>query len=1095
MKYIVLTFFAFTLAFKSFSQKNIEDKSASSIFLQGMFLKYDKKYEEAIQLYEKVSINDTNYSAAQIEIADCYYFQDDFKNAQVVLNDLLDLNLPYSKKHVAYKLLGLSYEKDRQFDKALEVYNKGIELFPYCYGLYSNRGYSYENAEKHNESVKDYMKALVLNPSSAISHFHLGMYAAHEGMYAEAILSLTTYLLLDPGSQRAQEALVTIEQLSDLSFVPKPKNLIWSEDVDGFEAINKAIKEKTIVGNKKMKFTIPTIFGDQLNAILSQCKYQKDNEGFWNQSYLRFYQEIAANNRVDELVQFMLKSSMDEVIQKKIKKRAAKIDVFLSWIQTLWVNSIQYQYMEFEGTKQHVLVEYNKAGIAGFGKVDEDNNLTGMWYILYPNGSVSIKASYGQESKPEGLWVWYNVYNGKIKNTAMYKDGEANGDAFYYFYSGELSQKKHFRDNELEDTIYSYYRSGDLYEKYAVSGGKKNGRIVGYYENGKLNYEYSFVIGFAQGPYKKYYPNGQLEDEFNLVNDQIEGLRTKYYPNGAKMSEVNYKNDFIDGTSKSWFINGKLEEEKNYKEGKQIGKFAEYYSNGNLSFGGELDETGKQNGTSISYDYDGVKYEEQDFKKGELIEIRSYNKKGEIIHKSSKKGKKLDFVAHYPNGNKRSEGVYEEDVRVGKWTYYDKKGNIESVESYENGYLTDTIYDYFANGKVKVLSVYNYGERDGLYLKYNIFDTLIEEGNYNNGVIDRDWYTYNLDGGKVGEYYYSDGYEQGIQKTFCVNGKLESWKEIELGKVVSQLFLDTNENKIDQFGQFHGEVKLHDASNNYIRYKGMFKNGVADGRANWFGIDGSILTEGNFINDEKDGLWKWYYEPGKVMKEVEFLMGREHGAYKLYHPNGKLSFEATYVSGNIEGVAKDYYLNGALSYEANFMDGERHGKTVYYDYSGNVMLIRYYDNGEFISYSYLDSTGKEVEPIKLTTGNNLIVSYYKNGQKATEHNRKNGLIEGKYVEYGFDGKVISEEMYENGLPHGKFSEYDEKGTLIYEVTNKVDEHHGVEKRYYPNGTIQEETTYLYGEKHGESKKYSVDGKLIQTITYYNGESVKLVSSH
>ena len=1095
MKYTFLTLCACILfSGNSFSQKNIEDKSASDVFFEAMFLNYDKKYEEAIEVYQKVSMNDTNYSAAQIEVANCYFYQEDYKNAQDVLSELLDLKLPYSKKHIIYKMLGLAYEKDRQFEKALEVYNKGIALFPFHHGLYSNRGFSYENAEKFTEAARDYKKAILLNPTYAGNHYHLGMLAAHDGMYTEALLSLLTYILLEPKSQRAQEALITIEQISDLSFNAKAKNIDWEEDADNFDKLNQAIKNKTSVDkNVKLKFTIPTDFGNQLHYIFSNSEYQKDNEGFWNQFYLKFYKEIFINEKLDGLVQFALQASIDEDILKKVRKKAAKIELFLGWIQVKWQETLPYKYMEFEGKKQHVMIWYTGTGLNAYGLYDSNNKPIGNWNYYHPNGSLHIKAEFNDENDEHGLWTWYNVYNGNIVSSVKYKNGKANGDAFYYYYTGELSEKRHYRDDELEDTVYSYFRSGDLYEKYTVAAGKKNGDFVQYYENGKVRYTCSFVIGLAQGAYKRYYANGQLSDSFKLVNDKIEGLRTEYYPNGAKSSEVYYKNDMLDGTYKVWYQNGNLEIERNYMAGKQVGKFAEYYSNGILSYDGELDETGKQNGTASVYDYDTKKYEQKDYKKGELIEIRSYNKKGEVFYKASKKGKKLDFVAYYSNGNKRSEGVYLEDVRIGKWEYFDQYGNLESIENYENGYLSDSAVDYFATGAVKSKVNYDYGDRNGLFLKYNIFDTLVEEGIYTDDEVDRDWYYYNSDGQITGEYYYNNGYEQGIQKTYGVNGKISSWKEIELGKVVSQLYLDTNGNKIDQYGQFHGEVKLHDPSNSYVRYKGMFKNGMAEGPCAWYDIDGSVLTEGAYVNDNKNGVWKWYNEAGKLVKEMNYLLGVEDGPVKTYFSDGKISHEGTYVGGSFEGVSKDYYTNGAVSIESNYVNDKKHGKTTYFDQFGNIIMIRNYDKGIFISYSYLDQNGKEVEPIKLTTGNNHIVTYFKNGTKASEHDRKNGLIEGNYIEYNINGKIISEEMYYHGVSHGPIKEYDENGVLIYEANNKVDELHGIAKKYYSNGKIKSEMPFKYDERHGEYKEYSVDGKLVKTVIYVNDDAVKLIN--
>lgn len=125
--------------------------------------------------------------------------------------------------------------------KCLEYYNKGIELFPYHFGFYANRAIAYQNADQHENAIKDFKKAILLNPNSPGNHFHLGMYAANEGYYAEAIISLSIYILLENDTERSVTALSTLEQLCDLTFEAKSKQINWNEETDYFEKLNEEI--------------------------------------------------------------------------------------------------------------------------------------------------------------------------------------------------------------------------------------------------------------------------------------------------------------------------------------------------------------------------------------------------------------------------------------------------------------------------------------------------------------------------------------------------------------------------------------------------------------------------------------------------------------------------------------------------------------------------------------------------------------------------------------------------------------------------------------------------------------------------------------
>lgn len=1053
-------------------------------------LSSDKKYDEAIEEYEKVSFNDTSYSAAQLEVANCYFNKEDFKMVQQTLLDLIDLNLAYSRNHIVYKMLGLAFEKDKNLEKCLEYYNKGLELFPNHYGFYANRAIAYQNANQYENAIKDFKKAILMNPSTPGNHFHLGMYAAHEGHYSEAIISLSTYLLLEYNTERSATALGTLEQLCDLTFEPKSKKIVWDEESDFFEKLNVAILDKTSTKkDNKIKFSLPSAIGNQFYYILSTSKYQKDNFGFWNQFYMRFYSDLYTKEHLNGLVLSLLRASQDETIYKKLRKKIKILNQFMSYAEKSWVLQTEHQYLEFEGVKQHVLVGYGLNGFEAIGKSDSLNVPIGTWYYYHPNGTLSLKAEYDEEGVSNGLWTWYNLTNSKIQSTVRYKDGKADGDAHYFYYSGELSVKKSFKDDKEDGNVFCYYRSGDLSETYSFKNGLKDGPVIGYHENGQKSYVYSYKDGIANGYYKEYFPNSVLYVEFNLVDDKIDGVRKEYFSTGTIKSETNYKLDVLNGVTKTYYSNGKLESDKIFKEGKQVGAFVEYFSNGTISFNGELDESGKENGTSTSYDLDGKKFQEQDFKKGELIEIRSINKKGEIFNKCKKKGNEVDYKSYYADGGICSEGLYLNDVRSGKWTFYDRYENIETIEIYENGLLVDSALTFHPNGKLKIKAHYDADILYGMYLKYNIQDTLIEEGFYRDDLLDKDWYTYNSDGKLVGEYYYVAGNENGIQNSYGVNGKMTDWREIELGKVISQIYLDTNESKIDQFSQFHGEVSFHNALNTFVRFKSNFKNGLANGFSYWYTPSGKVVAEGNYINDKRDSVWKWYYDNGKLEKIATYSFGLENGTSKSYYPDGTLMAEETFFLDKKQGVFKRYYENGVLEHETNFIEDERHGKSVDYDREGNIIIIRYFDNGIFVAYSYLDKDGNEITPIKLSKEKDLVITYYKNGTKASEHNRLNGYVDGRYISYSFNGKILTDENYIYGVFNGPYKEFDKDGNLELESNYKLDGLHGICKTYYPNGKVKKEENYLYGQKHGNTNHYSIDGKLTQTDVFYNDELI------
>ncbi len=1076
------------IPFSFFSQKNIEIKPSLDIIIEGVNLHDEEKYEDAIELYQKVAVNDTNYSLAQFETSLSYFAMEDYKNAIKTIEDLLALELVYPEKNILYTMLGSSYDESGDLEKAIESYNRGIELFPMSYKLYYNRALVYTKLEKHKEAIEDYKKAISCKPDHLSSHYNLGKYALNEGHYTEAMLSFITYLMMDPTSERANYVIQMMENASNGEIELESENFFWDEK-ENYDQLNIFFKNKVALEkNYKVKLTIDRDYGKQLHFLLSNLKYDEKNTGFWNQTYLPFLKGIFEAGRFDDMIMFSLQSSGNSKTQSKLRSKKSKLISFRDFAIGQWNSHVNYKYIDFEGQFQLVYINYEDEGLSSLGIV-KDNNAVGNWYYYFSNGALNMTGTFSDEGKQIGNWKIYNMYNGKLSNEISFEDGKREGEQLLYYFSGELNKKFTNKDGLAEDTVYYYYRSGDVSEKFAMYNGEKNGDIFGYHENGQLNYHYTLKDGIAEGKYLSYFPTGVLAFDFDLKNDKRNGKYISYHENGKKKIEQNIIDGELDGESKSWYVNGQLESVSSYKEGKMVGDYVTYFSNGKISAKSTFDESGKENGTSEDFDLDGVKFHERTFKKGELISVKSFNKKGEVIFESTKKNKKIEYKYFYPDGVLKVEGRYLNDLRDGEWKFYSRYGNLTGIENYKEGDLTDTSKYFYNNGQLKAIEVYEDGEINGLYLKYNIFGELILEGIFKNGDWDRECYEYDDFGDISTEYFYVDGELNGILKEYAVNGKLISWKNFEYGKEISNNFLDTNEVVIDTKPEFHGNVKLHDYLNKYISYEANCKNGVNDGKTAWYFPDGSVSTVGYFSNDKKNGVWKRFYMNGKPYYEENYVNGNKEGKQVYYFDNSTIKSTEFFINGSKEGEEINYYSSGKKSSVMNYFEDELHGKCVYYNLEGEIYLIRYYDNGVFKSYSYIGKDGKEVEPIPLKIGENKIVTYYPNGKIASEHVRNNGLIEGDFIVYFTNGKIQSKEGYKFGDLHGESIFYYENGNVSLKYNCKYDNYVDEMFEYYESGQIETSSVYVKDKKHGIEKQYSKEGKLIKEIEYYNDEII------
>ena len=141
---------------------------------------------------------------------------------------------------------------------------------------------------------------------------------------------------------------------------------------------------------------------------------------------------------------------------------------------------------------------------------------------------------------------------------------------------------------------------------------------------------------------------------------------------------------------------------------------------------------------------------------------------------------------------------------------------------------------------------YKIGERTGKGKEYNLYDILIFEGEYLNGIKN----------GKGKEYYY--------------NGKLKYEGEYLNGK-------KWNGKEYNRLNEIIYEIK------------------DGKGKVKEYFNDESLIFSGEYLNGERNGQGKEMYTNDKIKFEGEYLNGKRNGKGKEYNYKGKLIFEGMIV--------------------------------------------------------------------------------------------------------------------------------------------------------------------------------------------------------
>ena len=99
--------------------------------------------------------------------------------------------------------LGLRFQQQGDHKKAIDHYDKGIELNPQYAEAYNNRGIAKADSGDYQGAINDFDKAIELNPKQAGAHNNRGLAKGVSGDYQRAIIDFDKAVELNPQYAKA----------------------------------------------------------------------------------------------------------------------------------------------------------------------------------------------------------------------------------------------------------------------------------------------------------------------------------------------------------------------------------------------------------------------------------------------------------------------------------------------------------------------------------------------------------------------------------------------------------------------------------------------------------------------------------------------------------------------------------------------------------------------------------------------------------------------------------------------------------------------------------------------------------------------------
>ena len=189
------------------------NKETAILVFQGKELATQKKWQEAINLYNKAIKENPNYGYAFVSKGIAYMSQGDLDKAISCFSDSINCCPLFTE---AYQNRGVLLEYRGQFNKAIADFDKAIAADPNSYVLYFNRGMAHVYKNQCDLALPALEKAIELKPNYAKAYINKGVALEDLKRDDEAIAAYKKAIELDTSQDKeiakdAQASILSLE--------------------------------------------------------------------------------------------------------------------------------------------------------------------------------------------------------------------------------------------------------------------------------------------------------------------------------------------------------------------------------------------------------------------------------------------------------------------------------------------------------------------------------------------------------------------------------------------------------------------------------------------------------------------------------------------------------------------------------------------------------------------------------------------------------------------------------------------------------------------------------------------------------------------
>jgi len=283
------------------------------------------------------------------------------------------------------------------------------------------------------------------------------------------------------------------------------------------------------------------------------------------------------------------------------------------------------------------------------------------------------------------------------------------------------------RGNYINHGTYTLYApDGKILKKGDFQNGKQEGEWVQHFANDAGNLFSSeqqrgftgpfvstatFSQGKMLGVWTIQDAQGKNIITWGFENGARHGQWTWWHSNGQKWLEATYRNGTLHGEVKEWDTDGKVVSQSNYIDGRCLVNEVGWYALGQKHYQGAFLRV--QRVPEPVFDW-------------WTSSVTSM-----VPAPTGADQKHGVWIAWYRNGNKKTQGEYDHDTPIGKFTWWYENGQRQAEGEFDKGGRSGTWITWHANGLKESQASYVHGKVIGTWMRWDTDGKLVGARDFN----------------------------------------------------------------------------------------------------------------------------------------------------------------------------------------------------------------------------------------------------------------------------------------------------------------------------------------------------------------------------